>query len=486
MSEFLLNDLRAERERATRLATERMKLRARVDANPDDSGVQQRLDDIEGAHRSSTDRVLRLEADLGRHGHLRSVAANGASNREAGAFETPEHPAGTEASERRSAAFAEAEAVLEDHLRDGEITTSAADRMDEALRGDDVRIGETAQWIASHGQVAYRTAFLKMMQYGEAGAWSRFTADEQDAMQQAVRSEQFRALAEGVGSTGGFGLPISIDPSILLQSNGSINPVRSMARVRSVGAYQLRLVTTDTNAVSAAYAAEATEASDNSPTLVQPILTPRRWQAFIPYSVEMSMDYPGLQSELLTLLADAKDQLEATAFLTGDPTANQPAGILNIGGTGSLTTTQRVQTATTATLAATDIYTLRTSVPPRWLPISQWLLSPTELDSIYRLVPRASTTEPTLIDDARDKMLGANLRQWSTMASGSTTATRILLFGDLQAGYTIVDRIGLTAELIPNLFGANRRPTGQRGIFTYGRTDAAVVLPNALRYLEVK
>jgi HK97 family phage major capsid protein len=173
-------------------------------------------------------------------------------------------------------------------------------------------------------------------------------------------------------------------------------------------------------------------------------------------------------------------------FLTGDPTQFQPAGILNIGGTGSLTTSQRVQSATIATVAAADVYALRTAVPARWLLDATWLLSPAELDTIYRLVPRASATEPVLMDDTRDSMLGAKISQWSTMASGATTGTKILLFGDWKSAVQIGDRVGLTAEVIPHLFGSARRPTGQRGLYVYGRTDQVVAVPNAARYLEVK
>ena len=32
----------------------------------------------------------------------------------------------------------------------------------------------------------------------------------------------------------------------------------------------------------------------------------------------------------------------------------------------------------------------------------------------------------------------------------------------------------------------NRFPTGQRGLYAYGRTGAGVTMPNAFRYLEVK
>jgi HK97 family phage major capsid protein len=348
------------------------------------------------------------------------------------------------------------------------------------MRGDDVYFGETAQWIATHGQPLYRQAFFKTL------AGLALDHDEVDAMVESQKAQRFRAMAEGTGAAGGYGLPISIDPTILLASNGAINPIRSLATVRQVAAYQLRIVATDPNAVSAAYAAEGTEVADNSPTLVQPVMTPHRWQCFVPYSIELGMDYPGLQNELLKLIGDARDVLEATMFLTGDPTQFQPAGILNIGGTGSLTTSQRVQTATIATVAAADVYTLRTAVPARWLMDATWLLSPVELDTIYRLVPRASATEPVLMDDTRTSMLGAKISQWSTMASGAVTGTKILLFGDWKSAYQIADRIGLTAELVPHLFGSARRPVGQRGLFVFGRTDAVVAVPNAARYAEVK
>jgi HK97 family phage major capsid protein len=481
--QFLIRDLKTARAQRERSVNEIAKLEAFQRSTPDD-GVAERLGNLRTGAARADEKVIELEDKLGRYEALERGAANPRQHEAGTSYSAPAHPARVEAADRRGGAFREAQHVLEEHIRSGEMTTMAADAVDECLRGDDLRVGEAAQWVASHGQPAYRTAFLKAMQYGES-CWARFDADEIDAMQQAMRSEQFRAMAEGTGSAGGFGLPISIDPTILLASNGAINPVRSLATVRSVGAYQLRLVTTDPNAVSAAYAQEGTEVGDNSPTLVQPVLTPHRWHEFVPYSYELGMDYPGLQAELLKLMADARDMLEAQVFLNGNPTSFQPAGILNVGGTGSLTTSQQVQTATTATLAAADIYTLRTSVPPRWLLESTWLMAPAQVDTTYRLVPRASSTEPVLMSDDRTTMLGAKVDQWSTMDSGSTTGKNIVLWGDFSQ-YVIADRIGLTALTVPVLFGANRRPTGQAGIYVWGRTDAAVAVPNAIRYLSVK
>jgi hypothetical protein len=69
-------------------------------------------------------------------------------------------------------------------------------------------------------------------------------------------------------------------------------------------------------------------------------------------------DWDSIVTELGRLLADGRDALDTTKILTGTGT-NEPVGILNIGGTGGLTTTQRVQTAGAGTIAIGDVYALK-------------------------------------------------------------------------------------------------------------------------------
>ena len=87
---------------------------------------------------------------------------------------------------------------------------------------------------------------------------------------------------------------------------------------------------------------------------------------------------------------------------------------------------------------------------------------------------------------ARDgNLLARPALEWTTMATASSTGTKWALYGDFRAGFTIADRIGMTVEIVPHLFGATRRPTGERGVFAYWRTGSKVVVPEALRYGEV-
>src|SRR5207342_3277102 len=176
----------------------------------------------------------------------------------------------------------------------------------------------------------------------------RFTPREVEAVRLVAAVDAERALNVTTGSAGQFAIPFALDPTILLSSAGVISPIRQVARQVTIATTTWKGVSSD--GVTAAFSAEATEASDNTPVLAQPSITTQKAQAFIPFSIEAGEDWGSLQTEMTRLFADAKATLEATAFLTGTGTA-QPKGILT-----GLTTTQRVQTATTNVYALADVY----------------------------------------------------------------------------------------------------------------------------------
>ena len=74
--------------------------------------------------------------------------------------------------------------------------------------------------------------------------------------------------------------------------------------------------------------------------------------------------------------------------------------------------------------------------------------------------------------------------EWTSLPTVLTTGTKIGLYGDFQRGFTILDRLGIAAEIVPTPFGASRRPTGEGGFFCYGLSGSKVVVPEMLRYLE--
>jgi HK97 family phage major capsid protein len=305
-----------------------------------------------------------------------------------------------------------------------------------------------------------------------------YTDDEARAMRVVAEVMSERAMAEGTGSTGGFGVPYQLDPTIQLTSDGSINPIRELATVTPITAKTWKGV--NSAGVTAAFGDEASEAADASPTLAQPSIDAEKAVAFVPFSIEVGQDWTGLQAELTRLFVDAKDNLEADRFTFGTASNNEPEGIL-VGGT------QVITTASTAVYAIADLYSLQQAPGPRFQPNASFLMSNTVKNVTRRFVAAGSTSEPTIFSDDQARLLGRPFYELSTLSSATTSSNALIaVYGDIMRGYRIVDRIGLSVELIPHLFGSNRRPTGQRGLYAYWRVGAAVVNTSAFRVLKVR
>jgi HK97 family phage major capsid protein len=96
-------------------------------------------------------------------------------------------------------------------------------------------------------------------------------------------------------------------------------------------------------------------------------------------------------------------------------------------------------------------------------------------------VAEASTAEPKFIPETRDQILGKPWQEVSHMTT--TVAGTTVAYGDIGSAYRIVDRVGMQVELIPHLFGSNRRPTGERGLYGYARVGGRVQNADAVRRL---
>ncbi len=361
--------------------------------------------------------------------------------------------------------------------------STAADRLDKVLREGDP-LAQTARYLNAVGADAYRSAFTKLLRDPMQGHL-RFGPDEVEAIREAswaTQAAEMRAVM--ATSSTGFPLPLTVDPSIILTGSGALNPIRDISSVITIGTHDWKGVSSD--GVTAAYVQEGTEATDATPALVGPQISTQQGRAFVQYTIEASQDDPSLQAQLVQLIGDAKDVLDATKFLTGTGT-NEPSGILNVGGTNGLTTTQRVLTATTAAFAVGDPWLLKAALPARFIPATTFAANPSTLDTAFRFVGGNSTEPYQFADgDRAGPFLGRPVVEWSTMATGATTGTKLIVGGDFGTGYKIVDRLGMSAELIPHMLGSNRLPLGVRGLYVYWRTGAGVVALNAFRYLEVK
>jgi HK97 family phage major capsid protein len=304
-----------------------------------------------------------------------------------------------------------------------------------------------------------------------------------------------RALGVGIGATGGFAVPFQLDPTLILQSAGAVDPMRRIARVEMGHAKEFDLVTTQ--GVVAAYAAEGAEVPDGSPTLAQPKLVPSRAHAFVPFSLELGVTWDAAASELTSLLTDAGGLLDAQAHITGSGTAPIPQGIVTglvAAGTASLS---YVTTATAGVTTLADLQLLQRTVAPRFRPKSQFIanLATIQLAQTFQVVTGQSAVQgsaqsvggmsetggPSLT------LLGDPLSEASYMdSSPTTTGQHIAVAGDFHSGYCVYDVVPSWVLPVPMLFGPNQRPTAQRGLYLFRYSAAQVVNLAALALLTVK
>lgn len=316
-----------------------------------------------------------------------------------------------------------------------------------------------ARRILNTGSPVYGRAFGKMLQ----GAF--------------LNSEEQRALSL-TSASGGYAVPITIDPTVIPTSNSSVNPLRAISRIEKIVGDEWRGVSS--GAVTVAYAAEATETTDNAPTLAQPVISTEKAQAFIPFSIEIGMDWSGMQASMAMLLQEGKDDLEADKFFTGTGT-NEPFGVL-VGATNTVNAT------TGQTFDAEDLYRLEAALPPRYRARASFVANRAIYNLIRQFVltgqsnPWKDLEQATTVDGRVGNLLGYPAYEASGMTGTTATAVKFLLLGDFNR-FVIVDRIGLDIEVIPHLVGTNHRPTGQRGLYAYFRNSSKVVDANAFRLM---
>lgn len=347
--------------------------------------------------------------------------------------------------------------------------TRSQERIEGLLEYSDNERGELAQRLILTGSPVYERAFGKAVRAVSTAG---------------LTGEEARALALGVDANGGYAVPFQLDPTVMLQNAGTINPLRRLARhVEIVGKEWQGVVSAG---ISVTRDVEGAQAADNSPTFSQKVVRTNRVHGFVPFSIELDQDWGQLRSEISTMLADAKEREEATSFTLGDGTGVNANGIITTMAAGSATQTTTGSTGA-GVFAAADIYKLEGSLPARYrTPNAAWLAN----HSTYNAIRQFGTTDGHMLWERigagmPSKLLGYDAYEASDMAPSSTltAGTRFLLFGDFS-NFIIVDRIGMQVELVPQLFGANQRPTGQRGIYAIWRNNTKILNDDAFRILK--
>jgi HK97 family phage major capsid protein len=258
-------------------------------------------------------------------------------------------------------------------------------------------------------------------------------------------------------------LPSPLDPSIVLANAGTIDPMRSVARVDQTVANTKRYITSA--GVTASFDAELTETSDDSPTLTEVTITARKAQGFVQASVEAAMDQPDISEEVARMFGDAKARLEGTNFIKGAAASNQPIGIEKALDGGS----SELAPATAEAFAAADVYSTLEGLPARYRANAVFQAELPTLNGIdqfetgngAKLFPEVGSSNPVIL--RRRVVENSNIDALADLNPAASEDNFLLFVGDWSQ-YVIMDRIGMSIQYIPALLNTTTNlPDGRVG-----------------------
>ncbi len=370
----------------------------------------------------------------------------------------------------------EGDDVTPDEIKEAALRTISTVRTQKGGNLEMARKRAALLCIAT-GSAAYRSAFAKVMQNR---AWA-MTPEE------SAIAERAQSLTDAAG---GFAIPFTLDPTIIFTNASAINPMRRIAKVVTTMTDQWQGVTG--GAAQFSWDGEATEASDDSITLDDVPIPVRSMNGFIPFSMEIGADWADIDSDLRMAMQEGRDELEAEAHISGNGTT-QPRGLetalVAAGGTAI------VPSSVAAAFSSADVYALQNQLAPRHrMNNPKWIMDIGTSNAVRQFdTAGGGNFWASLAPGAPPSVLGWAWEETSAMDSTADFSTGgapnsgtyyPLCAGDFSR-FIVVDRMGMILENIPHLFGANQRPTGQRGLYAKMRSGSDVADPNAFKMLRV-
>ena len=320
----------------------------------------------------------------------------------------------------------------------------------------------------------YRSAFRKAM----TDTAPVFTPEESRAV------AEFRAANEGTGSAGGFGVPVLIDPTIILTSGAADAPLLQISRMVTITTDAWKGVSS--SGVSWSYDAESAVVSDDTPTFAQPTIPVYSARGYVPFSIEIGQDYPGFADEMAMLLGQGFVDLVAKQSCTGSGVAS-PTGIFTALANAT-NNPAHVTVTTVGALGATDVRAAWSGLPERYRPRATWVMSPSVLAKVSAFGNGLALSDFTvnLLADGTSVLTGRPVvvTDYAPSFTGTTVAENFAVVGDFSR-YVVVQRAGMSVELVPTIFDpTTARPTGSRAWFATARHGLGVSDANGFRLLS--
>lgn len=275
-------------------------------------------------------------------------------------------------------------------------------------------------------------------------------------------------------SGGGFLAPTQFGNEII-KNLIQFSPVRQYARITNIGGSEYK-TPKRTGTMTAAWVAEKAARSETQPTYDDVTLTPYEIACYVDVSNQLLEDNQyNLVNELSLDFAEEFGRLEGSAFINGDG-SGKPSGILTD------TDIPQVAGGHASQLQADALIDLFHALPSFYAANGAWGMNRTTIGAVRKLKDsngRYLWTDP-VSEGNPPSILGRPVVEMVDMPDVAANSLAVM-FGDLNQGYRIVDRVSLSVMRDPYSIAT----TGQTRFHARRRVGGSVVKPEALRILKI-
>lgn len=372
------------------------------------------------------------------------------------------------------------------HFESDEQRTGTQERIERMVRTKSQNFdGDAfARYLIASESEAYRSAFMKIIARGNGAI---LTAEEGDALHTV---NELRAAMSLTDANGGYGVPVLIDPTIILTAQGHPNDFFSIARVENITTSTWRGVTTA--GATSYWTTEATTVTGGEPTLAQPSVPTKKLTTYAKYSFEIGGDYPNFASEMSRVLGEAESEKIVEALTNGLGTTAQPTGLIT---KLKATAGSQIAVTTDGAYGATDVYKLWDALPIRYRNAARWMASTSVWNSTRQFAAGSGGGDANFVAnlaaDAEvpslfNKPAHYNDYMDDVFGTGNVTSASdvgLLVVGDFR-NFLIANRVGSTVETVQHVIDTTTgNPTGQRGILMWRRLGSDVINTSGFRLL---
>ena len=281
------------------------------------------------------------------------------------------------------------------------------------------------------------------------------------------------ALQVGVDTEGGYLCPDTFENQRVTGLTAK-NVVRGLAHVISTSSGQHKIPVV-ANRGTASWVEEEGPIPEGDDTFGQQYIGAHKVGTLIKVSEELLNDSAfDLEAYFVAEFARRIGNKEEEAFLNGDG-AGKPTGILNDAEVG-------VTAASATAITADELIDLFYSLPAPYRANAVWVMN----DSTMRYIRKLKDTtgqflwQKALHEGEHETLLGKPIYH-SPFAPEVAAGAKPILFGDLSY-YWIGDRKGITFRRLNERYA----DTGQVGFLASKRLDGKLILPEAIKCLQMK